>query len=279
MQRLASLLVTALIVALTGTVSAQQPTSETLVQQAAEYLKDLFPRLSNVVAEERYQQETTSPRKKRLLVSDYLIVRLETGDFASFRDVFQVDGKPVRDRDERLQKLFISAPAATAVQQAQRIADESARHNIWNIGTINNPYLAMAFIQDAYRQRFRLQSPRREKGEGPDVWAIVYQEFVTPTILHGNANRDMPARGRWWIDATTGRVVKTELRVGADSVASGLTPIQIETTFTYDEDLRLNVPSEMKEFYPLGRNGDVYGTASYGRFRRFGVTTEEEVKR
>ena len=54
-------------------------------------------------------------------------MRLPTGDFASFRDVFDVDGRPVRDRDQRLQKLFLSAPAATAIDQAQRIADESAR--------------------------------------------------------------------------------------------------------------------------------------------------------
>lgn len=259
--------------------SAQQVTSQALVEKAAAYLVDLFPRLSNVVAAEQYVQETTSPRKKRTLRSDYLIVRLETGDFATFRDVFEVDSKAVRDRDERLQKLFLNAPAATAVQQAQRIADESARHNIWDIGTVNNPYLAMAFIQDAYRPRFRLTSPKQEKAEGADVWAVQFQEFVVPTILHGNANRDMPARGRWWIEAGTGRVVKTELRLGTDSVTSGLTPIQITTTFKYDDDLKLNVPSEMKEFYPLGRNGDVYGTATYGRFRSFSVSTKEEIEK
>jgi hypothetical protein len=256
---------------------AQKPDTAALVAQASAYLGELFTKLSNVVAEERYVQQTTSPRKTRTLLSDYLLVRLPgTGELTSFRDVFEVDGKPVRDRDQRLQRLFIESPG-TAEQQARRIAEESARHNIWDIGTINSPFMAMAFIQDKYRSRFRLQSPKQEKSVGPDVYAILYQEFVSPTILKGNANRDMPVRGRWWIDASTGRIVKTELLLGANSATFGLSPVDITTTFRYDEELGLTVPAEMEEFYPSTRTGDVRGTATYGRFRSFGVTTEEQV--
>ena len=257
---------------------AQQPTSQALVEKAAAYLIDLLPRLTNVVAEEQYEQQTTSPRRKRTLRSDYLVVRLPTGDFASFRDVFDVDGRPVRDRDQRLQKLFLSAPAATAIEQAQRIAGESARHNIWDIGTINNPYLSMAFVQDAYRPRFRLQSARQDKSLGADVYAVFYDEFQTPTILHGNANRDLPSRGRWWIEASTGRVVRTELVLGASAPRQGLSPIEITTTFKYDDELQLVVPIEMQELYPGTRTGDIRGKATYGRFRRFAVTTDETLK-
>ena len=42
--------------------------------------------------------------------------------------------------------------------------------------------------------------------------------------------------------------------------------------------LRLNVPAEMEEFYPGTRTGDVRGEATYGRFRRFGVSTSEQVQ-
>ena len=268
----------AAIALLVAPAAAQKPDSQALAMKAAQYLADLFPRLSNVVAEEQYQQQTISPQRKRTLLSDYLIVRLQdTGEFASFRDVYEVDGKPVRDRDQRLQKLFIESPG-TAVQQAQRIAQESARHNIWDIGTVNNAYLAMAFIQDKYRARFRLISPKQEKSVGPDVWAVQFQEFVVPTILKGNANRDMPSRGRWWIDASTGRVLKTELLLGADSARLGLSPIQIVVTFKYDETLDLVVPVEMKEWYPDSRVTEVRGVATYSHFRRFGVSTGEELK-
>lgn len=272
------LCVLALAAMVSTPLSAQQLSSQALVEKAAAYLADLLPRLSNVVAEEQYEQQTTSPRKKRTLRSDYLVVRLPTGDFASFRDVFDVDGRPVRDRDQRLQKLFLTAPAATAIEQAQRIADESARHNIWDIGTINNPYLSMAFVQDTYRPRFRLLSPRQDKSLGSDVYAVFYEEFQVPTILHGNANRDLPSRGRWWIEASTGRVLRTELLLGASSARAGLSPVEIKTTFKYDEELQLVVPTEMQELYPSTRTGDVQGKATYGRFRRFAVTTDEAVK-
>jgi hypothetical protein len=256
-------------------LNAQTPAD--LVQRAARYIETLLPGLSNVVAEERYEQRMTSPNRRRTLVSDFLLVRLEeTQDVVGFRDVFSVDGVPVRDREERVSRLFVESPA-TAVQQASRIMQEGARHNLANIGTVNSPFMPLAFLQARYAPRFRFSSARQDTKMGADVWAFQYEEFVVPTILKGNANRDVPARGRFWVETTTGRVVKWELRLGADSARLGLQPIQVETTFAYDADLRLNLPSEMRESYP-DRNGLVSGVATYGRFRRFGVTVEETVR-
>lgn len=258
--------------------AAQQPARDALLDKAAAYLSDLLPRLTNIVAEEQYVQQITSPSRRRTLLSDYLLVHLQdTGNVATFRDVFEVDGKPVRDHDQRLQRLFIDSPR-TALEQATEIARESARHNISNIGTISNPFLAVAFLQPAYRDHFRFQNPRAEKSMGPDVWAVQYEEFVSPTILKGNGNRDVFARGRVWVEGATGRVLKTELRLGAQSVRAGLAPIEILCTFRFDEDLNLMVPTEMTEYYPDARMGDVRGTATYGRFRQFGVTARESLQ-
>ena len=46
-----------------------------------------------------------------------------------FRDVFEVDGEPVRDRQERLARLFLSGDLSTA-KQVEEIASQSARYNI-----------------------------------------------------------------------------------------------------------------------------------------------------
>lgn len=258
-----------------ASLSAQQPDTTALLDKAATYLSDLLPRLTNVVAEERYAQRISSPATRRELVSDYLLVQVQgSGDVASFRDVYEVDGKPVRDRDERLQKLFVESPR-TAAEQASAVNRESARHNIWNVGTLGNPYLVVAFIQPAYRSRFRFYSPRRDRDLGENVWAVQYQEFVRPTVLRGPGNGDNFARGRLWIDADTGRVLRSELLLGANSPRFGFTPIEIVTTFRYEADLDLMLPAEMREFYPDARVGDVRATATYSRFRRFGVQTEE----
>ena len=137
----------------------------------------------------------------------------------------------------------------------------------------------MAFVQADYRPRFRFQAPRLDKGMGPDVWAVQYEEFVTPSILKGNGNRDVFSRGRLWIEGSTGRVLKTELRLGVQSARAGLDPIEIVVSFRWDEQLDLLVPTEMREFYPDVRLGDVRSVATYGRFRRFGVTTTEVLEK
>lgn len=255
------------------------PSTGALLDRAAAYLGALLPRLTNVVAEEQYVQKIVSPSKTRTLTSDYLIVRLqETGSVAGFRDVFQVDGKAVRDRDERLLKLFVTSPGS-ALRQASAIAEESARYNISNVGTIGNPFLVMAFVQADYRTRFRFQSPRLDKSLGADVYAVQYEEFVSPSILKGNGNRDVFSRGRLWIEGGSGRILRTELRLGAQSARAGIDPIEIDVRFRWDEQLDLLVPTEMREFYPDIRLGDVRSVATYGRFRRFGVTTSEVVEK
>ena len=53
--------------------------------------------------------------------SDLLLVRVPGRDgWLPFRDVYEVDGRAVRDRSERLKKLFIEAPE-TAVNAATQI--------------------------------------------------------------------------------------------------------------------------------------------------------------
>jgi hypothetical protein len=258
-------------------LAAPQTTTADILPRATTYVQDFISRFANVVAEERYSQRITSPNRRRELLSDFLLVRLaETGDWQAFRDVFEVDGKPVRDREARLTKLLLT-PSRNAFQQAAAIANESARQNLADIGTLNNPLIALSFLQPRYQPRFRFLPARLDKKLGTDVWLIQFQEFVVPTILKGNANRDLPSRGRLWIEGATGRVVKTELEIGSNSARFGLTPISIATTYAFDEALGLNVPVEMQEFYPQGDN-QFTSVAKYGRFRRFDVKTEETVK-
>src|SRR6185295_13941168 len=87
--------------------------------------------------EERYEQETSSTSirvsqtgSRRELKSDFLLVQpTPTGEWIPFRDVFEVDGAPVRDRQQRLAALFLK-PSTDALERANAIADESARYNL-----------------------------------------------------------------------------------------------------------------------------------------------------
>jgi hypothetical protein len=252
--------------------AAQANQVEGLMAKTAVYVSQFVNQFSNVVAEETLVQETTIPRRKRTMRSDYLLVRYP-GDaqWQAFRDVAEVDGKPVRDKEERLTKLFLE-PAAGALRRAANLQEASARYNLLNIGTINNPLLVLAFLQENYREHFRFNLAGLDKKLGPTVRTIQFQEFKVPSIIKGNSNQDILTRGLVWVEEDTGRVVKTELRIG--STAS---PISVITLYKFDEELGINVPVEMRDWYPDG-TGEIRGVASYGRFRRFQVKTTEEVK-
>jgi hypothetical protein len=141
----------------------QDGKTEALMTKAAAYVAQFVDQFSNVVAEETLVQETTRPRRKRTLRSDFLLVRYP-GDtlWQTFRDVAEVDGKPVRDKEERLTRLFLE-PAASALRRAADLQNAGARYNLLDIGTLNNPLLALAFLQDLYRDRFRFNRSGRSR--------------------------------------------------------------------------------------------------------------------
>ena len=274
-----SVLVAAL--AWTADPAAQAPTGEESVARATDYVGEFIARFSGVVAEEDYDQRNTRERLTRHLRSDFLIVQIPGGmDWLAFRDVFEVDGKPVGDRDQRLVKLFLEPPSASLMRRASEIDRAGARYNLQG-DLLNSPLTGLALLQDVYRSRLRWSLVRNDREVAPDAWIVRFEERQRPTILRGNANRDLPVNGLIWIDAPTGRVLKTELRLdmGGRAVGAGLVirnQSQIVTVFQFDERFGIAVPVEMRESHTVGAT-DVLTVAKYGRFRRFGVTTDEAV--
>ena len=276
--------------------SGADPALDQLLTRATWYVLDFVQKLSNVVSEEHYTQDsnvmlatipipglggrggsqTSVPRssaKHRELKADFLIVKT-TGDvWQPFRDVFEVDHIPIRDRDERLAKLFLSSkPGSDWQERAKAISDESARYNLGAVQrTINNPIFALILLQPDIRDHFRftMGKPDRRMGEG--VRVVEYVEDMRPTIIVGLPGQEMPAFGRFWIENDTGRVLKAEVRVEQRGIKANLT-----TEFRPDERLGIDVPTEMREDYDLD-NSRVSGRASYSRFRRFEVKSSEEL--
>lgn len=251
--------------------AAQAPNVDELIARASVYVHQFVTLFSNVVAEERYEQQITVPRRKRLLTGDFLLVRYPQDTFwLALRDVAEVDGKPVRDREERIMKL-LTEPSTDAQRRAREIADASSRYNLLNIGNLNNPLLAMAFLQVQYVDHFRFNLSGIDKKVGPDARTVRFVEFQRPTILKGPSNGDLPSQGLFWIEEGTGRVVKTELQLGTRGF-----PIRIVTQYAFDAELGINVPVQMNDWYPDG-TGEFRGKATYGQFRRFQIQTSEEI--
>jgi hypothetical protein len=270
------------------------PTLDRVLGRAARYVTAFQEQLAGIVAEETYSQEArrvgvsrTRGVQRRTLKSDLLLVHPTNADrYVEFRDVFEVDGKAVRDRRERLTALFIS-PTAETRNQLKAIITESARYNPGNIyRNINTPMLALAFLSRDMQSRFRFSVAKaREPGRAPSVassaeplfrvasqvWVVSFREVERPTIIRTTRGADFPARGRAWIDPATGTVLMTELIMDNREMLATIT-----VTYQSEPLLGFNVPAAMREQYS-GRLEQVEGVATYGRFRQFQVKTDEVI--
>ena len=275
------LLMMATTCAVAAAAGAADAPFDALLARARDYVDKYQRDLAMIVSEERYEQEVRFPApplsrsrdltQKTILRSDFLLVRDSAGSWVPFRDVFERDGVMLRDREERLSKLFLANPG-TAFEQARRIVDESARYNVGNINrNINLPTLALIFLTPAYRDRFEFT----DRGLDGATRVVQFRETGHPTYVATTGGRDLPVTGRYWIDEATGRIERTEL-----TASDAALDARINVSYRADASAGLWVPERMAEFY-LQRSdrSEIRGNAVYSRFRRFQVSTTEDLAR
>jgi hypothetical protein len=248
-------------------VRAQELSLDVLLQRTAAYVQRFVDELTNVVAEEELRQEfRLSAPRQRTLRSDFLLVRYpgEEKVYLTFRDVLEVDGRPVRDQQERITRLFLE-PFKDAVRRAGEIQRDGLRHSAPN-GRLADPLSVVAYLQADYHQNFRFAVGRGAPKFGADVRELLLTQIV-------ESGRQIPIQATAWIAEGSGRVVRTELRTGrAPSIR--LTT----TTLGFDRALQIDVPIEMRDLVPFGQNDEFKGTAVYRNFRRFQVHAEQELQ-
>jgi hypothetical protein len=239
------------------------------------YVQGYQRAFSGLVAEEEYSQQI-SGREARTR-SDFLLVKLETADYwVSFRDVFEVDGKPVRDREDRLKRLFLDNPAEEAMRQVQKIRDESARLNIGPVQrNFNVPLFPLTFLLPENRPRFHFTVADKPSEKGVEAWKIEFEERVRPTMIKNpRTGADVPSRGYFLVDPITGTILETSLDAREESITA-----RFAVRYRSDAALGLWVPADMTELYVTrpAQSLVMGGKAKYTNFRRFQVKTEEKV--
>jgi hypothetical protein len=261
---------------------AAQSEVTAIVDRAVAYVDEFQRRFGSMVTEERYEQSvqepaSLGPRSARpqfdrvVLVSDFLLVQVPGEGWTPFRDVFERNGQKIRDREERLSKLFLNGASQSTFDQAREIMKESSRYNIGTVErTINLPTLPLAFLTPAHRGRFTFELEKRDEADGT---VVEFREVHTPTYISTTGNRDLPVSGRFWVDEATGAIRRTEL----DAVDTAV-EAHIKVTYRLDDGLRLWVPIRMEERYRNRHStAEVRGVATYSRFRKFQVSTSEEI--
>jgi hypothetical protein len=267
--------------------------------RAGDYVREFQRQLSTIVAEETYVQEvvpitsdakTNVRHERRQLRSDLLLLRPENSiTWVQFRDVMEVDGNPVPDRDERLAQLLVN-PTALTPERVNRIRSESARYNIGNIErTLNVPVLPLVILSPRVQSRFRFRvddagGKRARDRSSPlpetpnfqvtaEVWVVRFEERTRPTLVRTPEGASILSKGRFWIEPQSGRVLMSEMITENDDVRA-----QVNVSYQSEPLVGLLVPVEMREQYRAARyKATISGHASYGRFRRVDVDVRKSL--
>jgi VWFA-related protein len=239
------------------------PITPQLQQLTARYVASVVNGLATpaaVVAEENF----TLSKPDRRVTADLLLVGYPGAprDLIPYRDVWQVDGRPIAGREQRLVDLFVN-PTDSLRNQVRKIWLDADAY----VPSAFNPMFVVAFLQAEFQGRFQFTVSDAGKDWSPQVKAVMFVEVGRPTLLRQGTfgDIDVPTRGTAWIEETTGRILQTELEVGRGRSA----PTMV-TTFGLDDRLQITVPVEMRTRNPEG-------IATYTNFRRHGVATDADV--
>ncbi|MEP6918225.1 MAG: hypothetical protein ABJC89_21435 [Acidobacteriota bacterium] len=250
---------------------AQDPilNPEAVLRAAGQYLLQYEKAVSGIDAEEDYVQRMQSGMETRRLRSDMLLILEPNTGWVGFRDVFEVNGQGVRDRDQRLANLFIR-PNPNAIAQAQRIVAEGARFNLNPPGggisrTINQPFMALKFLRaaDQPRSAFTID---RAPGSRSEI-LITFVEKAKPRLIRSPDGA--AAHGSFQVDPSSGRVTASEL-----VILTGATKATIRVSYAEQSALNLWLPASMDESY-TSASLRIEGHAIYTKFQQFKVETDD----
>ena len=285
-------------VALTAGALPPDEDATALLARAADAAARAGDAWRGVVARETYVQKFlpwsgAPPREpsraravvSRTLVADLLLVFDADGPWELHRDVLEVDGRAVGDREERLQALFLS-PEATARQRLRRVTEESARFNLGDITrTFNVPTFPLVVVHPRHRERFRFTVKDDAQADGR-VREVRFEELGSPTLVRSTLGRDVRLRGRVFLDVDSGELTRAIIEPDARGVSA-----RVDVTFEHVPGMPMRVPIRMWEWYhsagPLtdaavqgGRgvyNAYIEAVATYEGFRRYVVESREAV--
>jgi hypothetical protein len=279
-----ALLLTAVIGGLASVRAAPQrsgvPALPQVLAAAGNYVAAYEKAFGAVLSEEVYRQTDNylagaKNRLGRVTTSDMLMFSTGGSGWMVFRDVLDVDGKPVDGERGRLLALA-AEPSREALADAMRRTAESARQNLGIIArTITVPMSGLTYL--------RRENQARSTFEFDGMKSVAKLDVV---LVRFAVTDDQPATddatattGRVWIEPVSGRVVRSEITHASRSCTA-----RIDVQYAAQPGIGVWVPVRMYEQYDVEmpaqavqpRGGQavsahVDGLATYRNFRQFEV--------
>ena len=236
---------------------------EELLSAVAQYVERYEPQLSTMIAQEDYVQtvrKRSREREEQRTVSDFLFLKLPGAvNWVGFRDVYSVDGEPVREPNDRFSTIIQGGGDVS--KQAADLAAESAQYNLGPVvRTINVPTLVLGWLARDVQPRFSFALRGQRTIAATRCRVIEFNERSTPTIIRGRGDTSLPSSGSFCV-ASDGRILMTELQPQGRAI--------VTVTYRLDSQFQMLVPSEMRERYG---EENIECLAKYSNYRRFSVT-------
>ena len=253
------------------------------MRRVAAYVDGYGSRASVVLATEHYTQQARRVKRmpeQRQLVADFAIVKSQSMGWLGFRDVLEVDGTRLPDREDRLARM-LTQPGGR-YDEARRLLDESARFNIGPIERdFNVPTTVLFFFTASNLDRFTFSAVR---ATDDGIWEIAFRETSQPTIIRTPAGRSISSKGTLWVNAADGTVVRTRLEIEGFAMKSSMFSRSrgtgsVDVTYQRVPALDMWLPVSMDEEFEI-RSGEyrdgISGRALYSNYRQF--TTSGRIK-
>ncbi|HEY2434818.1 MAG TPA: hypothetical protein VGI12_19250 [Vicinamibacterales bacterium] len=250
-----------------------------VMKRVEAYVAGYGEKASIVVCTEHYDQQAegsgSSLGGRRRLVSDFALVYADAiRGWLGFRDVLEVDGHRVSDREDRLARVLMGAEGR--FDEARRVSDESARYNLGAIQrNFNVPTAALFFFTPENHGRFKFAA----RAAGPDgIWEIAFKETDRPTLIATPDGNPVPTSGTIWVESGTGTVVRTRLQIETlDGRGQRARRGQgaIDVVYRHVDELDMWLPASMEERFDV-TTGPIFdrvsGRAEYSDYRRFSTS-------
>ena len=236
------------IVAASGVLAAQErlnTSTKAVVAAASAYVTNYQSQLRFVVADEAYTQEVTrdrGPTERREMTGELFLVYLP-GDheWIAVHDVAEVDGRKVVDRDGLrglLQQGEVSRVAAL-------VANRNAAFNIGRISrNFNEPTLPLLLLGPQRVGSVSFDRRRVDRTEDSARVTLSFTDRGRPTLIRSARGGQINSTGEIVVDAASGRVERTLLRLENGDIEAALS-----TEYALDTKLELWVPSVFRETY------------------------------
>lgn len=273
------------------------PSLERLLTEARKSRQDYVEAFKNLTAVETKLTEVFDkdgmPSKQRTVIADLIVYQsqIDPRFMSEYRVIREVDGKSVSNHTKRAENFFTElVRAKTLKDEFKRLREENMRHTLryfrWDV-TLHPAWQ----LEEKALPYYNYELAGREKVGGKETIIISYNKrSLFPAKAKGILS-DFKAplvsdRGRVWLDAKTYQIYRWENEQVVRHSGTGKILVFMRDEVDYVKiDLGILVPKRIVvSFLDRLKDGKEPSTLlggritySYDSFKRFNVTSQEEV--